>query len=183
MSRKGKPGDNAACESFMKTLKYEEVHPKRIPGSGRSTERNRHVSGEGLQPKASSLRSRLLTAGGVRRQAPSGCGSAGMKVTVRFFRHGGICRPMCSRFKSLDRSTALRPGSVQTVKDAPEVLRPTHRRDDFRSAIPQRVARQQSPSLLHRHAHPKTVPGSATMDLQRTVNSVLTVCLSPGDHP
>ena len=26
MSRKGKPWDNAACESFMKTLKYEEVY-------------------------------------------------------------------------------------------------------------------------------------------------------------
>ena len=26
MSRKGNPCDNAACESFMKTLKYEEVH-------------------------------------------------------------------------------------------------------------------------------------------------------------
>jgi len=25
MSRKGNPYDNAACESFMKTLKYEEV--------------------------------------------------------------------------------------------------------------------------------------------------------------
>jgi putative transposase len=26
MSRKGNPWDNASCESFMKTLKYEEVH-------------------------------------------------------------------------------------------------------------------------------------------------------------
>jgi putative transposase len=26
MSRKGNPWDNAACESFMKTLKYEEIH-------------------------------------------------------------------------------------------------------------------------------------------------------------
>jgi putative transposase len=26
MSRKGNPWDNAACESFMKTLKCEEVH-------------------------------------------------------------------------------------------------------------------------------------------------------------
>src|SRR5579859_961984 len=86
-------------------------------------------------------------------------------------------------FKSLDRSTAFRPGSAQTVKDAPEVLRPTHRRDEFRPVIPQQVARQQSPPPLHRHAHPKSVPGSATMNLQRTVNSVLTVCLSPGDHP
>jgi len=25
MSRRGNPWDNAACESFMKTLKYEEV--------------------------------------------------------------------------------------------------------------------------------------------------------------
>ena len=106
-----------------------------------------------------------------------------MKPTVRFLRHGGICRPMCSYFKSLDRSTAFRTGSAQTVKDAPEVLRPTHRRDEFRPAIPQRVARQQSPPPLHRHAHPKFVPGSATMNLQRTVNSVLTVCLTPGDHP
>jgi len=105
-----------------------------------------------------------------------------MKVPVRFLRHGGICRPMYSCFKSLDRSTAFRPGSAQTVKDAPEVLRPTHRRDEFRPAIPQRVARQQSPPPLHRHAHPKSVPGSATMNLQRTVNSVLIVCLSPGDH-
>jgi hypothetical protein len=106
-----------------------------------------------------------------------------MKTTVRFFRHHGICRPMFSCGKSLDRSTAFRPGSAQTVKDAPEVPRPTHRRDEFRPAIPQRVARQQSPSPLHRHAHPKTVPGSATMNFQRTVNSVLTVCLSLGDHP
>jgi transposase InsO family protein len=26
MSRKGHPWDNAACESFMKTLQYEQVH-------------------------------------------------------------------------------------------------------------------------------------------------------------
>ena len=26
MSRKGNPYDNASCESFMKTLKYEEVY-------------------------------------------------------------------------------------------------------------------------------------------------------------
>ena len=31
MSRRGNPYDNAACESFIKTLKYEEVLSKRIP--------------------------------------------------------------------------------------------------------------------------------------------------------
>ena len=34
MSRKANPWDNAACESFMKTLKYEEGASKRIPGLG-----------------------------------------------------------------------------------------------------------------------------------------------------
>ena len=107
-----------------------------------------------------------------------------MKTTVRFFRHDGICRPMNFLLNHLGRSTAPRPGSTQaSYKDAPEVLRPTHRRDEYRPAIPQRVARQQSPPPLHRHGHPKTVPGSATMNFQRTVNSVLTVCLSLGDNP
>jgi len=32
MSRKGNPFDNAACESFMKTLKYEEVHRQEYRG-------------------------------------------------------------------------------------------------------------------------------------------------------
>jgi hypothetical protein len=41
-----------------------------------------------------------------------------------------------------------------------------------------RVARQHCPSPLHRQLHPKTVPGWGTMNLQRTENSVLTVCLT-----
>jgi hypothetical protein len=107
-----------------------------------------------------------------------------MKATVRFFRHGGIYGSDVSFFfKPGPTLTAFRPGTTQAVRAHRKVLRPTHRRDEFRPAIPQRDARQQSPSPLHRHAHPKSVPGSGTMNLQRTVNSVLTVCLSPGDHP
>ena len=106
-----------------------------------------------------------------------------MKVTVRFFRHDGICRPMCSCSKSLDRSTAFRPGSAQTVKDAPEVPRPTHRRDEFRPAIPQRVARQQSPPPLHRHAHPKSVPGSGTMNLHNEFTANGQQCLNCLSQP
>src|SRR5215472_3103568 len=107
-----------------------------------------------------------------------------MKPTVRFLRHDGICRPMNVLLNHPGRSTAPRPGSTQaSCKGAPEVLRPTHRRDEYRPVIPQRVARQHCPPPLHRQAHPKTVPGSATINFQRTVNSVLTVCLSPGDNP
>ena len=41
----------------------------------------------------------------------------------RMKRFAGSSKTSC--FKSLDRSTAFRPGSAQTVKDAPEVPRPT----------------------------------------------------------
>jgi hypothetical protein len=45
-----------------------------------------------------------------------------------------------------------------------------------------RGARQHCPSPLHRHPHPKTVPGWGTIENQRTANSVLTLCLSRGDN-
>src|SRR3984957_4745539 len=107
-----------------------------------------------------------------------------MKTTVRFFRHGGIYSSDVSfSFKPGPTLTAFRPGTTQAFRAHRKVLRPTHRRDEFRPVIPQRDARQQSPSPLHRHAHPKSVPGSGTMNLQRTVNSVLTACVSPGDNP
>jgi hypothetical protein len=106
-----------------------------------------------------------------------------MKTTVRFLRHDGVYRPMCDLFESLTRSAASRSGPGQTFRTHRKLLRPTHRRDEPRPAIPQRVARQHCPSPLHRHAYPKSVPGSGTINLQRTVNSVLTVCLSLGDNP
>ena len=48
MSHKASPWENAGCESWMKTLKYEEVYPARIPRSGR---------GAGLAWRGSSRRS------------------------------------------------------------------------------------------------------------------------------
>ena len=105
-----------------------------------------------------------------------------MKPAVRFLRHGGVYRPMCL-FESLTRSAAFRTGPGQTFRTHRKFLRPTHRRDEPRPVIPQWVARQHCPPTLHRHAHPKTVPGSGTMNFQRTFNSVLTVCLSRRDNP
>ena len=106
-----------------------------------------------------------------------------MNATLRFLRHDGICRPMSCCFKNLDRSTAFRPGSAQTVKDAPEVLRPTHRRDEFRPVIPQRVARQHCPPPLHRQGQNITIAESNGIIYHRTANCLLTVCLTPGGRP
>jgi hypothetical protein len=107
-----------------------------------------------------------------------------MKATGRFIRHGGIYRSdVSSHFAGQGRSAAFRTGPAPAKRTRRKFPRPTHRRDEFRPAIPQRGARQHCPSPLHRHAYPKSVPGSGTTNLQRTVNSVLTVCLSLGDNP
>ena len=68
MSRKGNPWDNAACESFMKTLKYEEVHRNEYRDLAEARRAIGDVSGKGLQPKAAALRARLPAAGRVRSQ-------------------------------------------------------------------------------------------------------------------
>ena len=80
-----------------------------------------------------------------------------MKTTVRFLRHGGVYRPMCDLFESLTRSAAFRSGPGQTFRTHRKFLRPAHRRDEPRPAIPQRVARQHCPSPLHRHGQTNTI--------------------------
>ena len=56
-------------------------------------------------------------------------------------------------------------------------------RDEFRPAIPRRVARQHCPSSLHRHHQLKTIAVSKEIIYHRTVTSLLTVCLTPGGNP
>src|SRR5579875_2917263 len=101
----------------------------------------------------------------------------------RFLRHAESIGPMCHHI--------IYPWGVSRFPVGPLPGYRTRRkertlpivRDEFRSAIPRQVARQRCLPPLCRQAHPKTVPGSGTMKFQRTANSVLTVCLSPGDNP
>jgi len=168
----------------MKTLKYDEVHRQEYRDLAEARASIQHFLEKGVQPETASLGARLPRAGGLRKWPRAGCRSAGMKVSVRFIRHGGIYRSdVSSHLADRGRSTAFRTGPARAKRTRRKFPRPTHRRDEFRPAIPQRGARHQSPSPLHRHAHPKSVPGSGTMNLQRTVNSVLTVCLTLGDNP
>src|SRR5579875_3870760 len=101
----------------------------------------------------------------------------------RFLRHAESIGPMCHHI--------IYPWGVSRFPVGPLPGYRTRRkertlpilRDEFRPAIPWQVARQRCLPPLCRQAHPKTVPGSGTMKFQRTANSVLTVCLSPGDNP
>ena len=56
-------------------------------------------------------------------------------------------------------------------------------RDEFRPAIPRRVARQHCPPPLLRHHQIKTIAALNGILYHRTVASLLTVRLSAGDKP
>ena len=108
-----------------------------------------------------------------------------MKLSMRFFRHGGIYRSdvVSKTIQSWGRDSASRWSAPGPAKGRDKRTAPcsSSAMSSGRLFL-ERVARQHGPSPLHRQAHPKTVPGWGTMDLQRTANSVLTVCLSQGDN-
>ncbi len=102
-------------------------------------------------------------------------------LSKRFFRHTGIYRSdVSSLLLNLGQSTAFRSGPGQALGRAGRT-RPAHRRDEFRPAIPQRVARQHCPSLLHRQNQIKSIAASKGIIYHRTVNSLLTGCLTERD--
>jgi len=91
MSRRGNPWDNATCESFMKTLKCEEIYRSEYRKPDRSAGSHRRVSERGLQPKTPALVSRLLSARRVRTPtAVARAGGRGAGGGMSFLRHGEI---------------------------------------------------------------------------------------------
>ena len=72
MSRKGNPYDNAFCESFMKTLKYDEVHRQEYRDLAEAMSFHRTLPGTGVQLEAASLGARLRRPGGLRKRSPGG---------------------------------------------------------------------------------------------------------------
>ena len=163
MSRSGNPYDNATCESFMKTLKYEEVYrqeyrtwPMRafhrtVPR--KSLQRQTAPLGSGLPSRRSSSNARL---------APLAVSSAGDRMKnegalrMRFFRHGGIYRSdVSSHLVNLGRIPPSGRVRCQAIERAGKQHALPIVRDEFRPAIPQRVARQHCPSPLHRQCQNK----------------------------
>jgi putative transposase len=131
MSRPANPYDNASCESFMKTLKREEIYANDY----RDLE---HLLGN-IEAFIEQYynRCRLHSALGYRspeqfeREVKNGVNSAG--ATMSFFRHGEIYQ------SDVGNSSGERP------KSRP----PTHRSDESPAVIPRRVALQQSSPPLH----------------------------------
>ena len=158
MSRKANPWDNAACESFMKTLKYEEVSATNIAIWPRPA-RHWHVPGEGLQPKTAALGARLLAPGGVRTQTQGGrCAAASL---MSFLRHGEIYR--------FDAGAS------------PAANAPAHRLDEFPAGYSLAGCSPAEPASASPAGDHFALKSSCRSILfHRTANSVLTVCVSRG---
>ena len=106
-----------------------------------------------------------------------------MNPSMRFLRHGGIYRSDMGQNHFNPRWLRRLPlvGAPAPVKERDGRSASCSSASSAMSSgrlFLDRVARQQSPSPLHRQLHPKTVLGWGTIEWQRTVNSVLTVCLS-----
>ena len=72
MSRPGNPYDNAKAESFMKTLKQEEVNGKALPQPRRRPPPDRRLHRRRLQRQAPALGARLQAPGRVRSRTLPG---------------------------------------------------------------------------------------------------------------
>ena len=105
-------------------------------------------------------------------------------LEMRLFRHGGIYRSDVSLpLVNPGRGAASRSVSGQAIgragKNTPS---PSSAMSSGRLFL-DRVARQHCPSPLHRHHQNKTLDGKKATAYHRTVNRVLTVCLTSGAHP
>jgi len=145
--------DNAACESFMKTLKYEEVHRNEYRDLA---ERGRRsvVSGKGYNQK------RLISALGYVPRPESKSSQHNKRRPLRG-----------SFFMSLFRHGNLSIDVIRLVRERRKRRPRPHRLDEFRLVIPRRVALQQSPlCFASRRSFCATVVLSVDAFYHRTAN-------------
>ena len=101
----------------------------------------------------------------------------------RFLRHDGIYRSdVSSLLLTLGRSR-FPVGSVPGYKTSRKEHALPIVRDEFRPAIPRRVARQHRPSPLYRRLQHSSRPVMGRNDYHQMATSVLTVCLKKQDNP
>jgi len=105
-------------------------------------------------------------------------------LTRRFPRHDGIYRSDVSFLLFYPRGVSRFPvGPLPGYRTSRKEHALPIVRDEFRPAIPRRVARQRCPSPLHRQPQHRPFPPPRGNDYDRTVSSVLTVCLTKRGNP
>jgi hypothetical protein len=166
MSRKGNPWDNAACESFMKTLKYEEVYRNEY----RDLREARASISQFLEVVYN--RKRLHSALGylppvefeAHRAGKTQEAAARQLFSVSFL-------GMRKSFQTI-RAQSLRTTPGLIVRMSLQLAIP---RRGCSPALPASASPTDSQCALNSYCR--------SMDFHRTANCVLTVCLTPGGRP
>ncbi len=130
MSRLGNPWDNAKCESFMKTLKWEEIHANEYRGI--EDLRNNVATFVDVYYNTQRLHSALGYNTPEQFEATLVRGTAGGNGELSFSRHREI-------FQS----------DVPTKRSRPKAASRIIVLMSLRLAIPRRVGLHQSPTPLH----------------------------------
>ena len=143
-------------------------------------------------PKARTPRLQRATA---RRWSPHPICSSRCRQTRRWYQMEGALECVFKGMRKLSIGCVITSGKPRPGHRLPLVgPEPSCRtrqeehalsivRDQFQSAIPQRVARQHCPRPLHRHGQHKAIAQSEGRIYHRTVNRVLTGCLTGRAHP
>ena len=159
MSRKGNPWDNAACESFMKTLKYEEVL------------RNEYRD---LAEARASIREFLEKVYNQKRLHSA----LGYLPPAEFEAKSKGCRCAAAFCMSFPRHREIFPsdGGASLAANAP-----AHRLDEFPAGYSLAGCSPAEPASASPAGHQYAVMSSCrSRTFHRTVNCVLTVCVSRG---
>jgi len=185
MSRKANPWDNAACESFMKTLKYEEVFRNEyrdLAEAKRSIERflEKIYNESGCTRRWATARPPSSNVCFLRRRIRPNYKKL-RALKMRFLRHDGIYRSdVSSLLLPPVRYPASRSGRRQGIGQAGKNMPcPSSAMSSGRLFL-DRVGRHQSPSPLRRHPQNNALAFRRANDYHRTAGSVLTVCVSRG---
>lgn len=167
MSRKGNPWDNAACESFIKTLKYEEVY--------RAEYRDLAEARAGIDAFLEKVYNQKCLHSALGYLPPAE------------FEHGlpvQNTKEAAARHFSL--GVFLRHGEIYHFDEGaiPQDRAPAHRNDEFSGWLfLGRLRSCRSRLRFTSRGHLAGKPIRSTIEFQRTVSSVLTVCLTPRGQP
>ena len=196
MSRKGNPYDNASCESFMKTLKYEEVYRQEYRDLAEARASIEQFIEQDLQQK------RLHSALGYRPPAEfelsltTSGPAAGINRRWPYEKRGRPQNAFFQAWRNLSVRcvvTSCKPGpgcrlpwsgpvpGYRTRREEQHALPIV--RDEFRPAIPQRVARQHCPSPLHRQSQLKSICPVGEMHLPSNGKQCLNCLSQPRGQP
>ena len=162
MSRKGNPWDNAACESFMKTLKYEEVFRNEYRDLAEARASIREFLEKIYNQK------RLHSALGYMPPAEFEANLA------RLQKDAAARQLLCMSFPR-HREIFPSDGGRQPAASAP-----AHRLDEFPAGYSLAGCAPAEPASASPAASEYAVKSSCrSMIFHRTANCVLTVCLTP----